>query len=484
MNLLDFAGQNVFYNSHQFFLTRKSIYFLVFNANSLDFTSNISYWLKTLSNQIQGRPLPNVFLIGTHIDEIPEENREASMEKIKKELSNFCKSLKHTINIKGISLICSTKRQDVDYLKEQLTDFIIEQKIHLQQIPTFFEKMRKQVEEKKKTYSFPVLLFDTFSQKYSNYEDAIIKIHYPEDIIRKAINYLNEMGTIIYIDTPQLRDWIILDPRWLANRMADIISFKTNFPKGIIPQNFIEKIWTDSLSSNEKSLLLDLFERFEIIFKKSSTQEYIIPSMLPTKPNGDITQEVKKQTKYKRIFLFKFIPIGFFSRLIVFLLHQNNIESVHIWKTGVILKRKDAVAMIEESGISGNQTEIRIYCSKDNLDSSEKKEFSEPLIQKIIGALDNFISTFFNKDTYNNIAHKVIYKSFSINYSSCIEAFVNGKDVISVEGHDINLHDIVPDVTLSFLPILKDITIEKELGKGGFGIVYLGSNSKGKKVKN
>ena len=118
MNLLDFAGQNVFYNSHQFFLTRKSIYFLVFNANSLDFTSNISYWLKTLSNQIQGRPLPNVFLIGTHIDEIPEENREVSMEKIKKELSNFCKSLKHTINIKGISLICSTKRQDVDYLKE------------------------------------------------------------------------------------------------------------------------------------------------------------------------------------------------------------------------------------------------------------------------------------------------------------------------------------------------------------------------------
>jgi GTPase SAR1 family protein len=61
----DFAGQDVYYNTHQFFLSQRSLYMVVFSlCQSLE-ENNVLTWLNSL--QVRAPRVP-VLLVGTHAD--------------------------------------------------------------------------------------------------------------------------------------------------------------------------------------------------------------------------------------------------------------------------------------------------------------------------------------------------------------------------------------------------------------------------------
>lgn len=49
----DFGGQLVFYPTHQFFLTARSMYLVVFNVTNEDL-HNVRYWIKQIRASTQG----------------------------------------------------------------------------------------------------------------------------------------------------------------------------------------------------------------------------------------------------------------------------------------------------------------------------------------------------------------------------------------------------------------------------------------------
>ena len=65
----DFAGQEVFYATHQYFISRRAIYLVIYNAanaiNDRDL-KKISYWFNTVRTLADKRS-PIVF-VGTHCD--------------------------------------------------------------------------------------------------------------------------------------------------------------------------------------------------------------------------------------------------------------------------------------------------------------------------------------------------------------------------------------------------------------------------------
>ena len=68
IRLWDFAGQDIFYTTHQFFLSQNSISFLLFNlTEDLNYESKLEFWI----NSIQYRaPKSKLFIIGTHLDKL------------------------------------------------------------------------------------------------------------------------------------------------------------------------------------------------------------------------------------------------------------------------------------------------------------------------------------------------------------------------------------------------------------------------------
>lgn len=85
-------GQDLYYSTHQIFLSEESIYLLVFN--SLNPTNKLEYWLQTI--QVRA-PNSVVFLVGTHADDrslSSPKTVETMINKIKEKYFHVFKSIK------------------------------------------------------------------------------------------------------------------------------------------------------------------------------------------------------------------------------------------------------------------------------------------------------------------------------------------------------------------------------------------------------
>ena len=78
-SVFDFAGQTVYYNTHQFFLTNRSVYLLVWNVRLGAEHSGLEFWLNSIDCHA---PFCPIFIVGTHIDEVKKYSLQ--MDKMQK----------------------------------------------------------------------------------------------------------------------------------------------------------------------------------------------------------------------------------------------------------------------------------------------------------------------------------------------------------------------------------------------------------------
>jgi small GTP-binding protein len=71
---LDFGGQSVFHATHQFFLSQRALYMIVFDLASTlvdDACKHILYWLRSIAARVRD---PLIMLVATHIDAIDDDD--------------------------------------------------------------------------------------------------------------------------------------------------------------------------------------------------------------------------------------------------------------------------------------------------------------------------------------------------------------------------------------------------------------------------
>lgn len=66
-SIWDFAGQTVYYNTHQFFLSNRAVYLLLWNVRLGHQHAGLEFWLSSIECHAPKAP---IFLVGTHIDEV------------------------------------------------------------------------------------------------------------------------------------------------------------------------------------------------------------------------------------------------------------------------------------------------------------------------------------------------------------------------------------------------------------------------------
>lgn len=57
LNVWDFGGQEIYHSTHQFFLTKRSLYLLVWDALAEDEAGRLDYWLKTIQSFANDSPI-------------------------------------------------------------------------------------------------------------------------------------------------------------------------------------------------------------------------------------------------------------------------------------------------------------------------------------------------------------------------------------------------------------------------------------------
>ena len=82
ISLWNFAGQEVYYTTHQFFISPGSLFIIVFNCCKPLRDAKILYWLNSIQSRVKNQ---KVLIIATHVDQI----KPAKRTEILQSLSNY-----------------------------------------------------------------------------------------------------------------------------------------------------------------------------------------------------------------------------------------------------------------------------------------------------------------------------------------------------------------------------------------------------------
>jgi len=335
----DFGGQDIYHATHQFFLTKRSLYILVWEARKEEETRSFDYWLNMVKLLGSGSPVIVVMnKSDIRVKSIDQASLQTKFPDIKGFLNVSC------LNNSGLT---------------ELTELIqktLGQMPHLQDLlPASWFHIRDELKSINKNYTTADSYFDICKKHNIKRDDAVT-----------IGDYLHDLGTILYFrNDPLLADTVILKPEWATRAVYTLIDTKEiNHNKGSFLFHDLKRYWDPKLYPESKHpQMVRLMEKFELCFNFLNTDKYFIPELLPGTPIRFDTSPYLTHGALHFQYQYKFMPEGILSRFIArlfYLIHEKR-----FWKYGVELRFGQSTALVLSQPLN-NRIKIQITGSKKN----------------------------------------------------------------------------------------------------------------------
>ena len=337
-SIWDFGGQEEYYATHQCFLSKNSLYLLIFNLkHGEEGVKELKPWLNNIALRAPGS---RVVIVGTHLDEIDDRQCVGELGvKVQELAESFCVGNKLYIS-EMIPVGLKNYLENISTLKETIYHQTAEYKtkngepIMGKKIPASYHTLDKKLQsmqlEIRQGKMKPVMHQEEFKTMVQ--QMGLSDIQTLEEL-KTAVAVLNEVGSILHFDDRghDLHELYFLDPRWLCDMMSKVVTIKERNPfvrNGVLHCKDIPMLF------KEQQFPLEIFEqylallgRFEIALPLDN-KRVLIPSMLPEeipelacdKFQGPMSS---RQTEYTRYIVFKAdrTPPGFWSRVLSRIMH-------------------------------------------------------------------------------------------------------------------------------------------------------------------
>ena len=115
LNAWDFAGQEIYYTTHQFFLSDRALYVVVWNLALAEEESRVEYWIKSIAARSEHA---SMLLVGTHADHpnCTKEYVEATLAGMEQKYNNMIEKEKLKISILGYYPVSCSDMTGISYL--------------------------------------------------------------------------------------------------------------------------------------------------------------------------------------------------------------------------------------------------------------------------------------------------------------------------------------------------------------------------------
>jgi internalin A len=336
LNTWDFGGQDIYHATHQFFLTKRSLYLVVWNTRTGDEQSKLDFWLKTISIHAPEAP---VLMVATHIDErAPELN-----------VHQYLRAYPQIAAVLQIS--CKTGEGI-----QELKDFIAQQAATLplmgQPWPTSWVEVEQALLARPEHH----INVETYMYLCASKD---VRAEMAQGTLG---SYLHDLGKILFFrDDPLLSRMVVLKPNWITKAISHVLEDEpTKDAQGILAHIDLPRIWaTDEEGKPYDRALypafLRLMERFDLSYQIDPQIPGVLPSfslvpqLLPYQPPPGIpawsmADPSPGQVQIEMVYRFDFVPAGIMSWYIV-RTHQYT-QHVH-WRNGVVLGYRGHSARVE-----------------------------------------------------------------------------------------------------------------------------------------
>jgi small GTP-binding protein len=321
----DFGGQEIMHATHQFFLSKRSLYILVLDGRRDEKTE---YWLKHIESFGGDSP---ILVLLNKIDENPsfEVNRKFLQEKYK--------------GIKGFYRVSCANGQGIKDFTGALSKALADVELIETMWPKTWFNVKMQLED----------MADNFI-RYDQYKEMCTE----EKITDKSaqdtlVDFLNDLGVILHFKDFELLDTHVLEPKWVTNAVYRIINSNLKHEKEI-----------EFYYPREKyRYIIDLMKKFELCYAIDG-ETVLLPDLLEV-PEPEFDFDYAGALKF--VIEYNFLPRSVMPRFIVKM--HKDIASELRWRTGVVLEDE---AFHSTAVIKADERDEKIYIY---VDGEQKRDY-------------------------------------------------------------------------------------------------------------
>ncbi|MDJ0516045.1 MAG: COR domain-containing protein, partial [Trichodesmium sp. MO_231.B1] len=414
MNIWDFGGQEIYHATHQFFLTKRSLYILVADTRKED--TDFYYWLNVAELLSDNSPLLIIK------NEKQERKREINQRALQGQFTN----------IKEILATNLATNRGLEEIRSEIQHYISKLPHIGNALPKTWKKVREALETDGRNYiNLEEYLSICEKNGFKKREDKL-----------QLIGYLHDLGVCLHFqDDLLLSKTVILKPEWgtaAVYKALDNPKVYDNF--GRFTKDDLTNIWHESKYVNMHDELLQLMIKFKLCYKiPGASQTYIAPQLLTeNQPEYDWDESNNLILRYT----YEFMPKGIITQFIV-AMHEDIEKQEYVWKSGVILNKNQARAEVIEY-YDKREIKIRIY-------GQQKRD----LMTIVTHELDKIHSSYNNRLKYNKLipcnceACNNNQNPYFYNFRELKERISHGKysaECGKPPYHQVNVSSLIDDV--------------------------------------
>jgi internalin A len=329
VNIWDFGGQEIYHQTHQFFLTKRSLYAIVSDNRRED--TDFYYWLSIVELYSDNSPLLIIK------NEKQDRQRDIGERQLRGEFTNLKETLGTNLaNNTGLSEIITKIEHYLRLLPHVGTS-----------LPGTWVAVREKLEKDARNYI-------TLENYIAICEKSGLTSR--EDMFQLS-GYLHDLGVCLHFqDHPLLKKTVILNPKWGTDAVYKVLDNREVIENlGKFDPGDLDKIWFDSQYTDMQDELLGLMTKFKLCYQIPNSSYFIAPQLLSeNQPEYKWDEENNLILKYKYVFM----PKGIISRFIV-ALHKIILMQKLVWRSGVLLENENTLAEVIEH-YSKREIKIRV----------------------------------------------------------------------------------------------------------------------------
>ncbi|KAL4235659.1 hypothetical protein ACF0H5_004054 [Mactra antiquata] len=364
LNIWDFAGKEVYYSTHQVFLTNRALYVIVFkltdnleeppfdcqvDTENLSTLEYIDFWMRSIyahaslstkTTVDKSTATPPIIIVGTHKDRLHTEKdliNKAVEEKFA-QLQDYLMGKPYVQHLVTPFYAVDNTLDDtaLGELRKKIEETSCLEPYIGEQMPIRWMQFEREINSLKSQGTH----FATHDQM-TEVAGHVGIIDYKE--VMTMFQFYHDLGNIVYYGNGKtaidniLRNTVILNPQWLINMFKHVISSswkpqdKWNLIKdkwtrledfGILEEPLLDTLWQEA--RDQKNILLGLLEKFDLICQKLpslsecqtidkvNNRSFYVPARVGS---GNQTYDVGENDVTFYFDFHGFLPRGLFQRI-------------------------------------------------------------------------------------------------------------------------------------------------------------------------
>jgi len=316
VNLWDFGGQEIMHATHQFFLSKRSLYVLVLDGRK---DERPEYWLRHIETFGGNSP---VLIVLNKLDANPgfDLDRKALRRKYP--------------GIKDFFRTSCITKEGIDTFRAALISQLEQVGMIGIRLPKSWFRVKEQLENEQDPFISLEL-----------YETICARAGITEKISQETlVDFLHDLGVAVHFKETELKDVHVLNPLWVTEGVYKIVTAKQVADDGgILHVDSLEEILKQKKDGdhfyhkNRHRYLLDLMKQFELCYSLDR-ERVLIPQLLPmVEPEFPFDNAYSLQFE---LFYDDFLPLSVIPRFMV--RSYLDIKDDLRWRTGVVLENKES----------------------------------------------------------------------------------------------------------------------------------------------